>query len=383
MQVFKAFFKILNKNKTAMIVYMVIYLALTFVLSSNGQKNDTSDFSKVCMEIGVENQDNGKLGEALVAYLEKENEIKDIPKEREDLLDAMYYRDIQYVLIIPEDFTEKFLAGEREEVLEGTAVPGNNTAYLAKMEIDEFLQKLGMYIDGGYEPEQAAQKTLDNMEKESKVEFLSVEDSGTKPAAAYFFDYIPYIFLCIMMVSLSCVLIIFNEKNLDARNRCSSMSFFQRNLQMVLGSLGIMLLEYGVFMLVAWIMYPNYMGSFRGILSMGNALAFMLVCLSIAFLAGRQAKDDAQLNMAANVIGLAFSFLGGVFVPIDLMNKGMQKVAKFVPSYWYVSSNNSIWKIKSLSEAGDIYRNWLIMLAFAIAVFAIALMMNRLKARKS
>ncbi len=383
MQVFKAFFKILNKNKTAMIVYMVIYLALTFVLSSNGQKNDTSDFSKVCMEIGVENQDNGKLGEALVAYLEKENEIKDIPKEREDLLDAMYYRDIQYVLIIPEDFTEKFLAGEREEVLEGTAVPGNNTAYLAKMEIDEFLQKLGMYIDGGYEPEQAAQKTLDNMEKESKVEFLSVEDSGTKPAAAYFFDYIPYIFLCIMMVSLSCVLIIFNEKNLDARNRCSSMSFFQRNLQMVLGSLGIMLLEYGVFMLVAWIMYPNYMGSFRGILSMGNALAFMLVCLSIAFLAGRQAKDDAQLNMAANVIGLAFSFLGGVFVPIDLMNKGMQKVAKFVPSYWYVSSNNSIWKIKSLSEAGDIYRNWLIMLAFAVAVFAIALMMNRLKARKS
>ena len=383
MQVFKAFFKILNKNKTAMIVYMVIYLALTFVLSSNGQKNDTSDFSKVCMEIGVENQDNGKLGEALVAYLEKENEIKDIPKEREDLLDAMYYRDIQYVLIIPEDFTEKFLAGEREEVLEGTAVPGNNTAYLAKMEIDEFLQKLGMYIDGGYEPEQAAQKTLDNMEKESKVEFLSVEDSGTKPAAAYFFDYIPYIFLCIMMVSLSCVLIIFNEKNLDARNRCSSMSFFQRNLQMVLGSLGIMLLEYGVFMLVAWVMYPNYMGSFRGILSMGNALAFMLVCLSIAFLAGRQAKDDAQLNMAANVIGLAFSFLGGVFVPIDLMNKGMQKVAKFVPSYWYVSSNNSIWKIKSLSEAGDIYRNWLIMLAFAIAVFAIALMMNRLKARKS
>lgn len=383
MQVFKAFFKILNKNKTAMIVYMVIYLALTFVLSSNGQKNDTSDFSKVCMEIGVENQDNGKLGEALVAYLEKENEIKDIPKEREDLLDAMYYRDIQYVLIIPEDFTEKFLAGEREEVLEGTVVPGNNTAYLAKMEIDEFLQKLGMYIDGGYEPEQAAQKTLDNMEKESKVEFLSVEDSGTKPAAAYFFDYIPYIFLCIMMVSLSCVLIIFNEKNLDARNRCSSMSFFQRNLQMVLGSLGIMLLEYGVFMLVAWIMYPNYMGSFRGILSMGNALAFMLVCLSIAFLVGRQAKDDAQLNMFANVVGLAFSFLGGVFVPVDLMNKGMQKVAKYVPSYWYVSSNNNIWKIKSLSKAGDIYRNWLVMLAFAVAVFAIALMINRLKARKS
>ena len=383
MQVFKAFFKILNKNKTTMIVYMVVYLALAFILSFNGQKSDTSNFSQVCMEIGVDNQDKGKLGEALVSYLEKKNDIKEIPKEREELLDAMYYRNIQYVLIIPEDFTEKFLAGERDGVLEGTVVPGNNTAYLAGMEIDEFLQNLGMYIDGGYDPEQAAQQTLDTMSKESKVEFLSVSDKEEKPAAAYYFNYIPYIFLCVMVVSLSNVLMIFNEKNLDARNRCSAMSFFQRNLQMILGSVGIMLLEYGIFMVVAWIMYPNYMGSFRGILSMGNALAFMLVCLSIAFLVGRQAKDDAQLNMFANVVGLAFSFLGGVFVPVDLMNKGMQKVAKYVPSYWYVSSNNNIWKIKSLSEAGDIYRNWLVMLAFAVAVFAIALMINRLKARKS
>ena len=383
MQVFKAFFKILNKNKTTMIVYMVVYLALAFILSFNGQKSDTSNFSQVCMEIGVDNQDKGKLGEALVSYLEKKNDIKEIPKEREELLDAMYYRNIQYVLIIPEDFTEKFLAGERDGVLEGTVVPGNNTAYLAGMEIDEFLQNLGMYIDGGYDPEQAAQQTLDTMSKESKVEFLSVSDKEEKPAAAYYFNYIPYIFLCVMVVSLSNVLMIFNEKNLDARNRCSAMSFFKRNLQMILGSVGIMLLEYGIFMVVAWIMYPNYMGSFRGILSMGNALAFMLVCLSIAFLVGRQAKDDAQLNMFANVVGLAFSFLGGVFVPVDLMNKGIQKVAKYVPSYWYVSSNNNIWKIKSLSKAGDIYRNWLVMLAFAVAVFAIALMINRLKARKS
>lgn len=383
MQVFKAFFKILNKNKTAMIVYMIIYLALTFMFSFNGQKDDTSDFSQVCMEIGVDNRDKGELGEALVSYLEKKNDIKEIPKEREKLLDAMYYRNIQYVLIIPEDFTEKFLAGQREGVLDGTMVPGNNTAYLAKMEIDEFLENLGMYVDSGYEAEEAAKKSLDTMSKESKVNFLNVEDGEEKPAAAYYFDYIPYIFLCIMVVSLSSVLMVFNEKNLDARNRCSAMSFFKRNIQMILGSAGIMLLEYGIFMLVAWIIYPGYMKSICGFLSMGNALAFMLVCLSIAFLAGRQAKDDAQLNMAANVIGLAFSFLGGVFVPIDLMNQGMQKVAKFVPSYWYVNSNNNIWKIKSLSEAGDIYRNWLVMLAFAVTIFAFTLMINRLKARKS
>lgn len=382
MQVFKTFFKILNKNKTTMIVYMAIYLALTLVLTMNGQKNDTSDFSKIQLEIGVENKDEGALGEALVSYLEKENDIKEIPEDREELLDAMYYRYIQYVLIIPEDFTEKFISGEREEALEGTAVPGNNTAYLAEMEIDEFLQSLGMYLDGGYAPEEAVEKTFASMENESKVEFLDDGDAVVKPAAAYFFDYLPYIFLCIMMVSLSSVLMIFNERDLDARNRCSSMSFFARNLQMMLGSIGIMLLEYGIFMLTAWILYPDYMTGMRGILSMGNALVFMLVCLSIAFFAGRLAKDDGQLNMVANIVGLSFSFLGGVFVPLNLMNQGMQKIAKFVPSYWYVSSNNVIWKMESWSETGEIYQNELVMLLFAAAVFAVALMVNRLRARK-
>lgn len=382
MQVFKTFFKILNKNKTTMIVYMAIYLALTFVLTMNGQKNDTSDFSKIQLEIGVENKDEGALGEALVSYLEKENDIKEIPEDREELLDAMYYRYIQYVLIIPEDFTEKFISGERGEALEGTAVPGNNTAYLAEMEIDEFLQSLGMYLDGGYAPEEAVEKTFASMENESKVEFLDDGDAVVKPAAAYFFDYLPYIFLCIMMVSLSSVLMIFNERDLDARNRCSSMSFFARNLQMMLGSIGIMLLEYGIFMLTAWILYPDYMTGMRGILSMGNALVFMLVCLSIAFFAGRLAKDDGQLNMVANIVGLSFSFLGGVFVPLNLMNQGMQKIAKFVPSYWYVSSNNVIWKMESWSETGEIYQNELVMLLFAAAVFAVALMVNRLRARK-
>jgi len=143
MQVFKAFFKILNKNKFSMIIYMGIYLALTIVMTQSASESDTTDFSQVSMDIGVDNQDKGVLGEALVEYLSKENNIKSIPKEREELLDTMYYREIQYVLVIPEDFTERFIAGEREEALEGTVVPGNSTAFLAEMEINEFLKTLG------------------------------------------------------------------------------------------------------------------------------------------------------------------------------------------------------------------------------------------------
>lgn len=381
MQVFKAFFKILNKNKTAMVIYIAIYMALMLVLSGNGAQNDTSDFSQVALDIGVENQDKGELGAALVEYLSKENNIKEVPKDQEELLDAMYYREMHYVLVIPEDFTEKFIAGQRGELLEGTVVPGNSTAYLTEMEINEFLKTLGMYVDGGIEPEKAARQTLADMQEDASVEFLSQEDGKERPGASYFFQYFPYIFLCMMLVSLSTVLMKFNKKDIDARNRCSAMSFTRRNMQMILGSVGIMIVEYAFFMIVAGIMYPDYMGSIRGLLSALNALVYMLVCLGIAFFVSRLAHDDGELNMVANVIGLAFSFLGGAFIPLEIMGDGIKQVSKFIPSYWYEVSNNAIWKLESLSDAGDIYRNMLVTGAFAIAVMAAAMVMNRLKAR--
>lgn len=381
MQVFKAFFKILNKNKTAMVIYIAIYMALMLVLSGNGAQNDTSDFSQVALDIGVENQDKGELGAALVEYLSKENNIKEVPKDQEELLDAMYYREMHYVLVIPEDFTEKFIAGQRGELLEGTVVPGNSTAYLTEMEINEFLKTLGMYVDGGIEPEKAARQTLADMQEDASVEFLSQEDGKERPGASYFFQYFPYIFLCMMLVSLSTVLMKFNKKDIDARNRCSAMSFTRRNMQMILGSVGIMIVEYAFFMIVAGIMYPDYMGSIRGLLSALNALVYMLVCLGIAFFVSRLAHDDGELNMVANVIGLAFSFLGGAFIPLEIMGDGIKQVSKFIPSYWYEVSNNAIWKLESLSDAGDIYRNMLVTGAFAVAVMAAAMVMNRLKAR--
>lgn len=383
MQVFKAFFKILNRNKLAMVIYIGIYMALTIIMSGSGASSDTSDFSQVSMEIGVDNQDKGELGKALVEYLSKENNIKDIPKEREELLDAMYYREMQYVLVIPEDFTERFLAGEREEVLEGTVVPGNNTAFLAEMEVNEFLKTLGMYVDGGFAPDKAAEQALLDMQEEARVEFLSQENAREKPAAYYYFQYIPYIFLCVMLVSLSAVLMAFNDKDMDARNKCSSMSFFQRNLQMILGSIGIMLLEYAFFMVLTLVMYPDYMKSVAGILSAVNALVYMLVCLSIAFFVGRLVRNDGELNMIANVIGLAFSFLGGAFVPLEIMSEGVKRVSRFVPSYWYIMSNDAIWKVESLADAGDIYKNFLMTGAFAVAVIAAAMVVNRLKARSA
>lgn len=381
MQVFKAFFGILNRHKVSVLIYMVIFFAITMIMSIDGKENDAGKFSQVSLKIGVDNQDKGGLGEALVQYLSGKNEIEKIPKEREKLLDAMCYQKIQYVLVIPENFTEGFMAGKRQEVLEGTKVPGSSNAHLAEMEINSFLKVLGMYVEGGYTADMAAKQTLSDMQKESRVQFLNSSEIREKSTVQYYFQYIPYVFMCIMVSSLAVVLIAFNEKNVEARNKCSAMSFAGRNMQMILGSVCLMLLEYGIFMVAACILYPDDMLSIRGFLSAGNALMYMLVCLSIAFFTGRLVKKQAQINMVENVLGLGFSFLGGAFVPLELLGEGVKKVGQFTPAYWYTTAQEAIWKMESLKEAEEIYVNFGVMLLFAMAIFAVAVIVNRLKAR--
>lgn len=111
MQVFKVFFKVLNKKKTALLIYIFTYLAITLVLSSVVTEKEEESFSSVSLAVAIENRDQGKLGDVLAAYLEGRHQRVEMPEGREELQDAMYYKTLDYVLAIPEDFTEQMVAG--------------------------------------------------------------------------------------------------------------------------------------------------------------------------------------------------------------------------------------------------------------------------------
>ena len=387
MQVFKAFFKLLNKHKSAIFVYTGIFFAITMLMTSSGQSTEKKQYSQVELTIGVENSDKGELGAALVDYLSTHNKIKELPKEKEELIDAMYYRKMEYVLKIPKDFTEKFLAGERENVLESTVVPGSNTNFLTEAEMNQFLVNLGMYLDSGFDTKEAIEHTMKDVKKDSQVSLLDASDSQEKPRAAFYFQYLSYIFVTIMVMCLGAILLIFGKKEIDDRMKCSSTSFTKRNLQMVLGSILLALMIYGFFMIAAWVLFADYMNSVKGVLSALNALVYMILCLSLTFfisrVAGNGEESGGKLDLIANIVGLAFSFLGGVFVPMEVMNETVVQVAKFIPSYWYNNANDKIWKITSFADAGDIYKNYLIMGIFAVAILAVAMVINKVKARRS
>lgn len=362
-------------------MYIGIYLALTLIISNVLGKKGETEFSNVSLYISVENRDQGEIGAALVEYLGIHNHLKDVPEEKEALQDAMYYGEIDYVLVIPEDFTDQFLKGDSEGLLEGTIVPGSSASYLLENEVENFLKTAAMYLRSGITLEQAMEWTRKDMEEKAEVQFLDQADGQQMPGSFYFFQYIPYVYLILMILGVGAAVKSFKNKDLEARNKCSAMSFLKQNLQMFLGCMMYMLVMNVLFLLMAALSTGDDMLSLQGVLRGMNAFVFSLCALSVAWFVAQFAKNTAVLNMMSNIFGLGFSFLGGVFVSLDMMGEGARQAAKFTPSYWYIIANHDIQKVADLAEAGKIYQSFLMVLVFAAAFFAAGLLVNRMQIR--
>lgn len=172
-------------------MYIAIYLALTLLISNVLNEKSQTEFSGISLDVALENRDRGSLGKVLETWLEARHHITDIPEQKEDLQDAMYYQELDYVLVIPEDFTEKLQNGTQEGVLEGTMVPKSSSACLIEQEVDSFLKTVSMYLRAGSDVQQAAQWSIRDLKKKAQVEFLEKDGIRTIPSEYYFFQYIP------------------------------------------------------------------------------------------------------------------------------------------------------------------------------------------------
>ncbi|HBK85391.1 MAG TPA: hypothetical protein DDZ53_05110, partial [Firmicutes bacterium] len=127
MQVFRAYFKVLRKSMVSMCVYLVVFLALSVVFSVNASSPQIIDFVESKPPITVINRDvGGYVAQGLVDYLAENNQLIAYPDDPEQLQDALFYRNIEYVAIIPPGFSETFLA-TGEAVIEKVIVPDSRS----------------------------------------------------------------------------------------------------------------------------------------------------------------------------------------------------------------------------------------------------------------
>lgn len=335
MQVYKCFFRILKKQMGQIIMYLAIFLSLSIVVSLQGAENKGNEFEAETFSFSVFDEDNSPISKQMTAYLEQENERVEIKDDKTTIQDELYNRNTHCVLRIPKGFGESLKEG-REKEISMTSIPGTVYGEMFEGKIDGYVMILRNYLRGGFEEQEAIQKAEKTLALEAEVELSSNQDTGVHSKLYYFFNYVPYIFLCICIVAITPILIVFRKKGICERIESSAYPAVKVNLFLCAGTvtagIGLVILHCAI---VA-VLTRGDLFSDKGVWFVVNEICFTFVAISFVFFIGKLIGKQEILSMVANVAGLGMAFLGGVFVPLSMLGDGVIKIAHLIPAYWYI-----------------------------------------------
>ncbi|MDD2435662.1 MAG: ABC transporter permease [Bacilli bacterium] len=383
MTVFKNYFKIMKQYRTTIIIYTVIFVALAVFATNSGVK--TNDFTAIKPNVAIINNDNETvLVEGFNDYLKENAIIKSVKNNEESLRDSLFFRVVDYILIIPENFTEDFITLKNPKI-ETMNIPDSYGAIYTEILLDRFLNIAKVYAASGMDQEEIIENIKIDLKQQGEV-FYSEKTSMTNVGYInYYYNFSNYTFLAISVYIIGMIMNAFNDTKIKRRNLVSNFSYKKINRQLFAGNFCLMLLIWSIYVGISIILYPKAMFTNYGLLLIINSLVFSVTVLSIGFLIGNLVKNREATDGIVNVIALGSSFICGAFVPQEFLGNFVLSIAKFLPSYWYIKTNNDIVELTnfSLDKLGPIFTNMIIVLAFGVLFFIITNIVTKLKLKKS
>lgn len=284
-------------------------------------------------------KDNGPLAEGLVKWLEGTHHVTMLEDNREKLQEELFYRNVEYIVVIPEDFYENCMVNG--ESISVTKVPGSYSAYYVDQQLESCLNTMRTYLKAGFSQKEAATAILDK--KRGEVTMLDTDENSGTSGWLYYFRYIPYLFLALLCYVMGYVLMAFKKDDIPKRMQASAISARRQSLEGLLAMFVMGGGLWGIGMAGAILMYgKTFLSSENFGYYVLNTLVMMAVALSLSYLIGLFVKNSNMLSGIANILSLGMCFLCGVFVPMNIMDRNVLKMSQFLPVYWYENVNETL-----------------------------------------
>lgn len=379
MTVYKAYMKIVKRNVWLILLYLAIFFGVTMMFQTLTKGDEYTNYQAESVKIALVDEDGGTMAESLKSYLEQFHNVtvkkNDVPALQEDL----FYRNVEYIVRIPADFFETCVMDG--EALKVTKVPGSYTAFYVDQQINSFLNNARTYYAAGFSEEEMAEVLSKTASPE--VELLNTSgNAGEIPSFSYYYQYAPYLFLSVLCYVMGNVLSAFRRGDLPKRMNASAVSAFRQNLEGLLAVLTIGAGLWGFVTAASIILYGKTFtenGGFGYYLL--NSVMMLLVALALSYLVGIFTKNINALSGIVNVISLGMSFLCGVFVPLELMNKNVIKAAQFLPVYWYEKANGLLTQFGTVTGEVEkaVWQALGIQFVFAVTLVCIAFAVSKVR----
>lgn len=382
MPVFKLCLKVFYKNLPVMMIYVGVFVAVSILMASATRGINQEGFSQSRTRIAFISEDDSVLVDSFKDALSPVARFVELENEREVLQDALYFRQVGYIIKVPADFTEKMLNNE-PIVLEKTAVPNSISAIYLDIRIEQYLKLARLYatsFDGDLVA--MSEAIAKDMALETQVNLITTENkSSNQSFSTYFYNYLGYSLFSVLILGISTIILVFNHLDLRRRNTCSPIPASSINFQFIMANTLFALVTWGIMIGFCMMFDSKNINGIHTPLFMLNSLIFTLCAASISFLVGHSVKNREAISALTNIIALGPSFISGVFVPQEMLGESVLRVASFTPTYWYVKVNNTISQITILNNETtmEVFKLMGVQIAFAVAFMALALVVGKRK----
>lgn len=378
MIVFKTFLKVLNKCKGPVIMFTAILICFAGFNMKTSDNSTNFVASKPDVLIISQDEEIG-VTKNLIDYIKENCNIINIENNDESIDDALFYRDVNYIIYIPENYRNDFLVGKNPKI--EVKSTGDYQASLAEMMLERYVNVANTYARSIDSEEQMIEKINDTLSKQTKVEVTSKLDTDSMTKATFYYNFTNYSILagCVYVICL--ILSSFKEEKVRKRTVISSTNYSTYNLKLLFANGLFAVVMWAFYVALSFVLVGNVMFTAHGFVYIANSFVFTMCAVTIAFLIGTLVINKNAINGIVNVVALGSSFLCGAFVPMEWLPDTVLKIAHVLPSYYYISNNGRLvsMEVVTFETLKPILINMGIILCFAIGFVIVTNIIARRK----
>lgn len=386
MKIFKLFFSLVNAYRVRVLVNIVLLFALYIPLNLAYTSNLDATFDQIPGKFGLINHEpENQVANHFVDYLEEQAEVVEIPDKAEDIADALYYKEANYIIEIPTGFGDALLANETLVPLKKTVGPEASEETYADIIIENYIKSFQIVNATGLAEDDGSagldqlltevdQVVADGSDIQTSTATETNLDASTIGFGMSFTHIASYLLIMTLITVFGLPMISMRNPEIMKRDRMGDITPRQRNTQLLLACNLFGLILWLVMMVLGGLVYGfDTLTSTHGLLFLLSSFVAMLGVQQMCFFIVTVASTKGMVSFLSTGVSLILAFTSGIFVPRQFVSPFMQQIAQIATPIWQVKTNEIIVSAENLSnvQMTEIYQNMGIQLLIAVSYLAL------------
>lgn len=356
--------RITFKNKKNILLYLCTPLIGIFIsfLSYGGS-------GQTMLQVGIVNNDSSSITTDTIKFIEGLKNVKVDKISKSEIDEAITAGKLDCVITFDAGFSQSIQEGKPNHI-EIISIKGSETTGFIKSYLYNYIDNL-ISISKITKGDKDAFDTMYTNYQQAHFQLSAAVLKDTSKNKGITYGTIGYLLMIMLLSAGNLSEIIIKEKERKTYFRLLSTPIDAKKyvLSNIIVNMVVMISQIILtLILITQVFHINMYVSFWQMAAV--LMIFALVAIGLSLMIVAFASSSSAAGAMQNLFVTPTCLLAGCFFPIEIMPKAVQRIADFLPQRWAL---DILTKLQEGKHLGSLYLNVIILFAFAIAFFLIAI----------